>query len=242
MSQKAIITGATSGIGHALTLKLASEGYLVGVTGRRVERLKELKAKSPDNIQIMEMDVTHVDEMLKKFDILVGELGGLDLCIANSGIGRQNPTIELEPELETIDVNVRGFVTTCHAAAKYFMRQGRGHLVGISSVAAHRGNAQAPAYNASKAFELIWLEGIHAELTRQGITVTDIRPGFVQTEMTEKNEQMFWVATPEGAAESIYRAIRKKKRYAYITPRWRYMSWLMRALPNPLWRRIMTRD
>lgn len=237
MTKRAIITGATSGIGRALAEKLASEGYLVGATGRSLERLEELQRKYPDNIKIMQMDVTQVEELGQRFDQLVERLGGLDLCVINAGVGIHNRNLDLQPELKTIAVNVSGFVATLQKAVEHFLKQGRGHIVGISSIAALMGNPLAPAYNASKAFEMNYLEGIGARLRREGIPVTDIRPGFVATEMTEKNERMFWVATPEKAADRIYRAIVRKRPYAYITRRWRLIGWLVRLVPYSM-RRI----
>lgn len=242
MCKKAIVTGASAGLGRALTARLANSGYRVGVIARREDRLRELGEQFPGQIEIAVVDVSDLAALQEAIDNLVGQLGGLDLCIANAGIGRPNLDLQLDPDRETIEVNVLGFVATVLAAARYFAKQGRGHIVGISSVAALRSNASAPAYNASKAFELSYLEALAVSLTRFGVDVTDIRPGFVYTEMTEKNEKMFWVATPDVAAEHIYRAILKKKRVAYITPRWRFAGWLMRLLPFSWWRKLQLKQ
>lgn len=236
MTKKAIVTGASSGIGRALVLKLTAADYQVGALARREGRLRELKALAPQQIEIATVDVSNPDLCQAAIKTMIGRLGDLDLCVANAGIGRRNFDFELEPELETIGVNVNGFVATLQAAADYFKQQGRGHLVGVSSVAALRGNGAVPAYNATKAFEANYLEGLAINLSRYDIAVTDIRPGFVDTEMTKENEHMFWVATSEAAAAQIYRAIRRRKRIAYITSRWRWPAWLMRLLPYKLWR------
>jgi short-subunit dehydrogenase len=236
MPQRAIITGASSGIGKALAEKLISEGYIVGITGRRLERLEAMRDKYPEQVHIMQMDVSKVDKARSQFDQLVEQMGGLDLCIVNAGIGRLNPEFALDPELETIEVNITGFVAILQRAADYFRSQGRGHIVGISSIAALLGNPGSPAYNASKAFVLNYLEGVYVALRRSNITVTDIRPGFVTSELTEKNKRMFWVAPAEKAAEQIYRAIKRKKRYAYITRRWRLIAWLIYLIPD--WLRL----
>lgn len=237
MCKKAIVTGASSGIGRALALKLVAEGYKVGIAARREERLREMQRQHPEKLIPAVIDVTEGESCREKIEELIERLGGLDLCIANAGIGRSNPDFELAPELETIEVNVVGFVATLEAAARFFKQQGRGHLVGVSSVAALRGNARAPAYNATKAFEANYLEGLRINLSRFNIAVTDIRPGYVYTEMTEQNKSMFWVATPERAAESIYKAILKKKRVTYITPRWRLLAGLEKLIPFSVWRR-----
>lgn len=238
MLKRAIVTGATSGIGWALALKLAHEGYLVGAIGRRAEKLEALKSYAPSQVITMAVDVRLIDELPLRLRALVDSLGGLDLCIANAGIGRRNPDLDLAPEMETVAVNVAAFVATIDTAAQYFIKQGHGHIVGISSVAAFWGNKQSAAYNASKAFELNYLKGVHANLVSRGISVTDIRPGFVDTEMTKENKRMFWVASATAAADQIYLAVRKRKRVAYITRRWRYVSWLMRTIPHSLYRRF----
>src|SRR5690606_17297545 len=135
------------------------------------------------------------------------------------------------PETDTVDLNVKAFVIIAVWAANLFKRQGSGHIVGTSSVAAFWGNGRTLAYNASKAFELRYLEGLHNNLAPRGVSVTDVRPGFVATEMTAGRSDMFWVSTPERAAEQIYRAIVKRKRVVYVTRRWRFIAWLMRLAP-----------
>ncbi|MFH2056692.1 MAG: SDR family NAD(P)-dependent oxidoreductase, partial [bacterium] len=237
MCKRAIVTGASSGIGRALALKLASAGYRVGVLARREELLLALQSQYPGQIEISVSDVSRPESCQRGINSLIEKLGGLDLCVANAGIGCPNPEFVLAPELATVDVNIVGFVATVEAAVRQFRKQGGGHLVGISSVAALRGNARSPAYNASKAFELNYLEGLHTSLARFNIAVTDIRPGFVETEMTAQNKRMFWVAAPEVAAAQIYCAIVRKKRVAYVTARWRWPAAVMRLIPYSLWRR-----
>ena len=238
MPKKAIVTGATSGIGRALAFKLAEEGYVVGATGRRAERLAELTSRYPEQIIGVPFDIAEVDQITDKLKQIVDMIGGLDLMVANAGIGRRNLELALQPELETIAVNITAFVATVNFAANYFRAHGSGHIVGVSSVAAYWGNKRVPAYNASKAFEMNYLKALHSNLHSLGIAVTDIRPGFIRTEMTAGNPRMFWDSTPEKAAEQIYAAIEKKKRVAYITRRWRYVSWLMRITPQSLHRYI----
>ncbi len=236
--KKAIITGATSGIGRALALKLAREDYLVGIIGRRNERLEELRRLAPGQFVIRSFDLRDYGSVGHMLDDLVRELGGLDLMIANAGVDRRNPKLTLEPELETIEVNVAAFVACVDWAAAYFTQQGRGHIVGVSSVAAFWANARTLAYNASKAFEAKYLGGLYANLKPKGIHVTDICPGFVATEMTQGRTDMFWVATPEKVADQIYESILKKKRIAYVSRRWRYLGWVMRILPFRLYSRL----
>lgn len=236
--KKAIITGATSGIGRALALKLAREDYLVGIIGRRADRLEELRRLAPGHFIIRSFDLRDYLKLTKMLDELARELGGLDLFVANAGVDRRNPTLVLEPELETVEVNVAAFVAGLDWAASLFRQQGRGHIVGVTSVAAFWANARTLAYNASKAFEVKYLAGLHANLKAQGVYVTDICPGFVATEMTAGREDMFWVSSPEKAAEQIFQAIHRRKRIAYVSRRWRYLGWIMRILPFRLYSRL----
>lgn len=238
----AIVTGASAGIGRALALKLAEEGYRVGIIARRVDRLEEIARKYPDQIVKCAVDLRKFRELPSVLDKLVSSLGGIDLVVANAGVGRHNLAIDLEPELDTVEVNVGAFVATVDWAANCFKRQGSGHIVGVSSVAAFWANSGALAYNASKAFEARYLAGLYSNLKPHGIAVTDICPGFVDTEMTAGRSNMFWVSSSEKAANQIYRAILKKKRIAYITKRWRYVGWIMRSLPFQLYTRLTVKD
>ena len=231
MIKRAIVTGTTSGIGRALALQLAREGYIVGAVGRRADRLEELKALAPEQIIPAPFDLRRYSELPDILANLVQQLGGLDLIVANAGVDYRNPTLNLQPELETVEVNVAAFVATVDWAANYFKQQGSGHIVGVTSVAAFWGNARTLAYNASKAFEAKYLAGLYANLKPKGVAVTDICPGFVATEMTAGRTDMFWVSSPEKAAAQIYQAILKKKRIAYVSRRWRYIGWIMRSLP-----------
>lgn len=114
-----------------------------------------------------------------------------------------------------------------------------GQLVGISSIAAIRGDGDAPAYSASKAFVSNYMEGLRKKVTKLGliITVTDIQAGFVDTAMA-KGDGLFWVASPQKAAQQIYNAIERKRKHVYITKRWRLVGWLMKAMPAFIYDRI----
>jgi len=161
----------------------------------------------------------------------------LDLLVISAGVGFINPDLAWDPEQETLAVNVMGFAAVAGFGMRLFMRQGAGHLVGISSVAAYRGNGAAPAYNASKAFVSNYLEGLRQKAFKAGIPVhvTDVKPGFVKTAMA-KGEKLFWVAPLERAASQIYAAIHHQKPHVFITRRWFLIAWLLRFLPFRVYR------
>ncbi len=237
---KAIIIGATSGIGEALAKKMAQEGYELGLTGRRVEKLAVLQKALSTSVHIQKMDVTLFDEARQQLLDLIQKMDGVDVVVVNAGIGWV--TTKWENEQAIINTNVTGFVAIANAAFHYFKTQpkGKGHIVGISSVAAVRGGGQIPSYHASKAFISSYMEGLRYKALKKGwdIAITDIRPGFVETPMTEQNDVMFWVATVDKAAQQILNATKRKSKTAYITKRWRLAAWLMRILPDAVYSKM----
>jgi len=158
--KKAIVIGATSGIGKSLSEVLIQNGYAVGVTGRRLEILTTLKEKNPDKISYCQMDVQDVSSIETIFDNLVNQLGGLDLIIISAGIGDENKSLDFNIENNVIKTNVQGFTCVANWGMNYFKKQGHGHLVNISSIAGLMGNGEAPSYNATKAYQINYLEGL----------------------------------------------------------------------------------
>jgi len=236
--KKAIIIGATSGIGRELAKILSLNNYVVGMAGRRTELLSNLQREISGSY-IKRIDVTKLEEAITLLKELIQEMGGMDLIVISSGVGFINPELVWKQEKETIDVNISGFAAIANAAFKYFSNQGSGHIVGISSVAAIRGSGEAPAYNASKAFVSNYLEGLRQKARKSGIaiTVTEIQPGFIDTAMA-KGEGLFWVSPPGKAARQIFKAINSKKKHAYITKRWRLIALLLKIIPGWIYNKI----
>lgn len=239
INQKAIIVGASSGIGKALAEILSHNKYEVGLCARRITLLEDLQKELPSKSYIKKMDVSESVSARLALEELINEMGGNDLIVISSGIGYENPELDWDKENETIQVNVAGFTAIALKAFNYYSENSGGHLVGISSIAAIRGMGDAPVYSASKAFVSNFLQGLYykARKAKKDIQVTTIEPGFVDTAMA-KGEGLFWVATPELAAKQIFDAIRKKKKHAYVTKRWRAMGWLMKILPDWLYYRM----
>ncbi len=237
--KKAIIIGASSGIGKELAIILANNDYEVGLMARRTELLEALKNEMSTKSQLGHIDISKTADAIDKFRNMIQKMQGVDLVVINAGIGFLNPELDWSKEQQTIDVNVCGFCALAGEAYKLFAKQGHGHLVGISSIGALRGNPIAPAYNASKAFMSNYLEGLRKKAFQEKspIIITDIKPGFVDTDMA-KGEGKFWVATPQKAAEQIYLAISKQKKHAYITHRWRLIGWALKLMPEWLYQRI----
>ena len=147
--------------------------------------------------------------------------------------------LEFDIENSTNKLNVIAFTEIVDWTFNYFEKQGKGHLIAISSIAGIRGSRIAPAYNASKAYQINYLEGLRqkATKTKKPIYITDIRPGFVDTDMA-KGEGQFWVATKEKAAKQIFGFIKKKKTVGYVSKRWRLIAILLKVIPNGIYKRI----
>lgn len=239
MMKKAIIIGASSGIGWALAQVLSKKGYYLGLAARREELLFKLQQELPLKSFVRRVDVTQTKFAQETIYDLIREMDGVDLIIYCSGTGHINPDLIWKLEKETIDVNVTGFCAMANLAMHYFNEKGYGHFVSISSIAAIRGNDAAPAYNASKAFMSHYMQGLRKRCAKSGkqITITDILPGFVDTDMA-KGDTMFWVASPKKAALQIYDAIQKKKNVAYVTKRWRLIAWALKWMPDFIYNKL----
>lgn len=237
--KKAIIVGATSGIGNGVAKRLVDKDYIVGITGRRRKLLEKLQSEKPDSYFIKSFDVTDTQGVVEKLNELKAELGGLDLLILSSGTGDLNNDLNFEIEERTINTNVLGFTCVTSWAFNLFEKQKYGHLVAISSVGGIRGSRQAPSYNATKAYQINYLEGLRQKATKlkQPIFVTDIRPGFVDTAMA-KGEGQFWVATVEKASRQIVDAIIAKKKIAYVSKRWRLIGTILKWIPRQVYEKF----
>jgi short-subunit dehydrogenase len=207
-----------------------------GAPARTPEAIRETLA--PDTV-VRALDVTQSDTAATLARLL-DELGGVDLVIISAGAGHNNPDLLWELDAETATVNVLGFMAMAHVAMHHFLKRGRGHLVGISSIAALRGNAAA-AYAASKAFQSVYLDGLR-DLARQSghaIVVTEVQPGGVDTAMLKPARPLpavvrwLFVASPAKAARQILRAVHKRKKHAYITTRYAFVAFLLKLLPRP---------
>jgi short-subunit dehydrogenase len=185
------------------------------------------------------MDVQHLSTVESICNELVHQIGGLDLLIISAGIGEANKDLSFEVENNVIKTNIQGFTCVADWGMNYFKKQGHGHLVNMSSIAGIRGNGIAPSYNATKAYQINYLEGLrlNAYRSHSDIHVTDIRPGYVDTDMA-KGDGMFWVAPVEKAARQIFYGIKRKKKVVYITNRWRLISYLLKSMPYSILQKI----
>jgi len=236
-TKKAIVIGASSGIGAGLVRELSQNGYEVGMASRRINLLEDIQKELPNKSHIKQMDITNVGQAINQLYDLITEMNGVDLIIISSGVLYVNSAFEWGKVSNIIDVNVFGFTAVAQAAMKYFCARGSGHLVGMSSIGAYRGSGVCPAYCASKAYVSNYLEGLRymAENLQKKVYVTELSPGYIDTPMTDWNDKRFWVATTEKACKQMLEAIKKRKKSAIIPRRWVLIAFLMKIMPDWLY-------
>lgn len=236
-----IITGATSGIGRELAIQLSKKNYKVGLIGRRTEKLEELKEIIGPLAFIKTLDVTKLNKAEIAYNELIVEMGGLDIMILNAGVGRDAFLPPWRSDKQTIEVNVTAFSHGLNFAFQYFIEHKiAGQIVGMSSIASTLASSRASVYTASKHFISNYMLGFRMKSNKlkADITITDLKPGFVHSEMTRKTKGMFWVATTEKAVAQMIKAIEGKKNHAYVTKRWRLIAWLAKCTPQFIWDRL----
>ena len=239
MEKKAIIVGASSGIGRELALLLLVDGWHLGVAARRESPLLELQAMAPERVEVMTIDVTKSDagERLLQF---IQQLGGIDLYFHASGIGKQNRTLEEDIELRTVETNAVGFTRMIGTAYRYFAQRGEGHIAAITSIAGTKGLGPAPSYSATKALQATYLEALEQQAHQRGLNIcfTDIRPGFVDTALLNDSFHYPMLMRPEAVARDIVRSINRKRHVRIIDFRYRILTFFWRLIPRCIWRRM----
>lgn len=236
---KAIIMGATSGMGKEVALRLLKAGYTIGIAGRRAEALEEIRQTDPEHVFTKVIDVTSNDaaEHLRE---LINDMGDIDLYFHSSGYGKQNDALEPGFENQTVLTNGLGFTQMIDAAFNYFKTSGRkGHIAAITSIAGTKGLGAAPSYAATKRYQWTYLEALAqlAHMQKLDITFTDIRPGFVSTDFIPAGKYPM-LLEKEFVADQIMKALRQRKRKVIIDWRYRIVCFFWRHLPACLWERM----
>lgn len=231
---KAVIIGASSGIGLEVARLFIQRGWTVGVAARRLDLLQTIGAADVEQI-----DVTSADAPEKLMQ-LVDRLGGMDLFFYASGIGKQNRELTPDIELATIETNGLGFTRMIGCAYRYFAQQGRGHIAAITSIAGTKGLGPAPAYSATKAMQNVYLQALEqqANARKLDIRFTDIRPGFVDTALLSGTFHYPMMLKPQAVAREIVSAIEHHKHIRVIDWKYRILTAVWRRIPRCIWRRI----
>ena len=272
MAKKAIVMGATSGIGMEVASLLAQRGWQVGIAGRRIDRLEEVKRNT--NLLISESPKASKGEIAcyQQIDVtspeapslllkLIEKLGGMDLYFHSSGIGWQNNSLDIEKEMKTVETNGLGFVRMVDTAFNWFAKQsqeqdkgqelsqeqnsdkGKGNdtyrIACITSIAGTKGLGAAPAYSATKRFQNHYLECLtqQAHMRHLPIAITDIRPGFVKTDLIAGSNYPLQL-TPQEVAQQIVNAIERGKTVKTIDWKYSILVSLWRMIPRWIWTRL----
>ena len=233
-NKRAIVIGASSGIGKEVAQLLVKEGWIVGVAARRVELLQDIGAVETEAIDVTQKEAT------VKLRNLIERLGGMDLFFYASGIGKQNRELQENIELATMETNAVGFTRMIGEAYRYFVERGEGHIAAITSIAGTKGLGPAPAYSATKAMQNTYLEALEQLVNAKGLKIcfTDIRPGFVDTALLNDDFHYPMMLKPEAVAKDIVKAIHAKKHVRVIDLRYRILTALWQLIPRWIWRRI----
>jgi NADP-dependent 3-hydroxy acid dehydrogenase YdfG len=237
--KKAVVMGASSGIGMEVAKLLLADGWIIGVAARRTDLLEQLKDTAPERVVMETIDVNAdgAEDMLLS---LIVTLGGMDLFFYAPGIGWQNPTLEPEKENNTVTTNALGFTRMVGTAFRYMATHGGGHVAVVTSIAGTKGLGPAPAYSATKAFQNTYLQALEqqANARKLNIRFTDLRPGFVDTALLGDGNRYPMLLRKEDVAYEMVEAIRHHKHIWVIDWRWRILTALWRRIPRWVWRRL----
>lgn len=245
--RRAIIVGSSTGMGAALAKKLTQEGYIAALVARREDKLAALCAEiNAANGETRALAYPHdvndyyeVPDLLRK---IVADLGGLDVFVFMAGINFPPGAINsynFEHDRQMAEVNYVGAMAWLNPVAEMFQAAASGQIVGVGSVAGDRGRVANLGYNASKAALATYLEALRNRLTRSGVNVLTVKPGFVKTEMLKAAAGATpFAIPPEKAADDIYRAMRRRKQTLYTPFFWRYIMLAIQHIPSFIFRRL----
>jgi NAD(P)-dependent dehydrogenase (short-subunit alcohol dehydrogenase family) len=237
---RAIVVGASSGMGAALVRELARRGYRVAALARRGEALEALAAEcGPERVLPRAHDVHDVGAVPALFEELVRALGGLDLVVYAAGImPKVRPDgYDTSVDADILAVNAVGAIAWCNPAAEYFQSRRSGVIVGIGSVAGDRGRRPQPVYGASKAALEHYLEALRNRLSDFGVRVCTILPGYVATPMTADLD-LKGAISAEAAARTIVGYARRGSGTRYVPLRWAAIMLVVRSIPSFLFRKL----
>ena len=237
--KRAIVIGASSGIGREVARLLISEGWTVGVAARREAMLQDLGASATACIDVTAEDAT------QRLQQLIRDLGGMDLFFYASGIGHQNRQLREDIEISTMQTNGLGFTRMIGEAYRYFAERqeqegskGWAHIAAITSIAGTKGLGPAPAYSATKSMQNVYLQALEQQAHQRGLRIrfTDIRPGFVDTALLKGDFRYPMMLQPKNVAREIVSAINAHNHIRVIDWRYRLLTAFWRRIPRCLWR------
>jgi decaprenylphospho-beta-D-erythro-pentofuranosid-2-ulose 2-reductase len=245
--RRGIIIGASDGLGAALAYRLAREGYSLALLARRKDKLESLCSEINASLGKKRAyayvhDVGQYEQIPDLLRRIVADLGGLDLVIFAAGVNDPPGGVDkynFENDRRMIEINLIGAMAWLSPVAEMFQSARAGQIVGIGSVAGDRGRVGNPGYNTSKAGLATYLEALRNRLTRHGINVLTVKPGFMKTEMLKAAQGGTpFAITPETAAEDIWKAMKKRKQVIYTASIWRWIMLAIQHTPSFIFRKL----
>lgn len=245
--RRGIIIGASDGIGAGLARRLAREGYILALLARRPDKLESIcneinQTFKEQRARVYVHDVSEYEKAPQLLRRIVADLGGLDLVVFVAGVNYPPGGIDkynFENDRKMVEVNLIGAMAWLTPVAEMFQAAKSGQIVGIGSVAGDRGRVGNPGYNTSKAGLATFLEALRNRLTRHGVNVLTVKPGFVQTDMLKaaQGPTPFMIPT-EKAVDDIWNAMKKRRQNIYTPSIWRWIMLAIRHTPSFIFRRL----
>ncbi|MEM7660247.1 MAG: SDR family oxidoreductase [Bacteroidota bacterium] len=242
MSQTVLVLGATSDIARALSRALAEQGHELILAGRNAQRLEadvsDLAIKYGSKAQAVEFDASQTDTHQAFYEQLSPQ-PEIVICVFGNLFDQEKAEQDWKLAEQMLQVNFIGAASILHHAANHLQAQGKGTIVGISSVAGDRGRGSNYYYGSAKAGFTAYLSGLRNRLAKHGVHVLTVKPGFVATAMTEGMDLPGPItAQPEQVAEDILKAIRKRKNVLYTLWMWRYIMLVIRSIPEGIFKKL----
>ena len=243
MNNKTIwITGASSGIGKALAIKFAQEGWKVAISARRENLLKEI-SKSQNNIDYFPLDVTDIEKCKTVFNDVKKKLGDVNISVFCTGIHdpKSEKKLNLEKVRKIMEVNFFGAVNSINAVYDYYKDKKSGQISIVSSVAGYRGLPAAGGYCASKSALSSFAESLYFDFKRENVRVSLVSPGFIKTPMTDQNDfPMPMIKSPEFAAEQMFKGLTRSRSFEIHFPKtFTSLMKVLKVIPNGLYFKIV---
>ena len=241
---KAIIIGATSGIGRAVAIRLLEKGWTVGISGRRSDALEDIASRYERAVP-QQMDITTPDAVTT-LDSLLELVGPPDLFLHVSGVGYQNPALDEDRELLMVRTNCEGMVRIVTHFINYVKSSGeysnerKAQIGVVTSVAGTAGLGVAPAYSATKKMQSTYLSALSqlVRMERLPVCLSDIRPGFVATEFLNPEKKYPMMITVDDAATHILKGLERKKRVIIFDWKYKCLTFIWKLIPRPIWERM----
>jgi len=237
--KKIVIVGASSGIGHEVAKLYIEAGWQVVAAARRVERLQSLVESAPERVKAVALDIT-ADNAPDTIQQMLGGDQKADVYFHVAGVGHNNIPLDVKSEIDTVNTNSKGFVQCVATAFNFFRDNGGGHIAVVSSIAGTMGLGSAPAYSATKRMQSHYIQSLVrlSKMTKANITFTDIRPGFIDTDLLADGNNYPMILPLEPSAKKIYKALTRRRRKAIIDWKYWFLVQFWKSIPNWLWERL----